>query len=459
MRDKYWHNMARRIQRAFRNYMRYKHECATRIQRFWSNKKEGLAYAQVREYGHSLLQQRKERRRFSLVSMRQFRGDYLDIAGRSALGEMLRGVCGITPAEVVFSMNIQLLVSKLGRSSKPSPRYLVVSSNAVMILITQLVQNRPQTTVERRIPIPTIRGVGLSTLRDDWLVLNVQNSIEPDPVFSCVFKTELVTHLMQRTNGALAVTIAPTVSYQKKKDKPATIKFERDETVRTGDVYKSSTVHVPTGEPATSGSMPPARRKQAAAKPINSGKLLRQGGPGQAAAKPRAVPTPRATPKAQPLPGATKPPPPNGIASASTSATPRTAAIAAASSRVTASAAPASRAAPPPPPPPPARPAQPPPAPAVPMYKACALADHAAVLIRADSSTSRRRKRARWRSSRTSSSSWSRRTPTAGSSSARTASRAGRPTTISKRSRRRRNRAHRRRDPPRRPSPPPPLAD
>ena len=36
MRDRYWHNMAGRIQRAWRNYMRYKHECARRIQRFLS---------------------------------------------------------------------------------------------------------------------------------------------------------------------------------------------------------------------------------------------------------------------------------------------------------------------------------------------------------------------------------------------------------------------------------------
>lgn len=143
MRDRYWHNMAGRIQRAWRNFMRYKHECARRIQRFWKNNKEGIEYAKIRDYGHQILASRKERRRFSLISYRRFMGDYLDINGKSALGEELSDACGLgsklawvcpemhiltrSPDEqVTFSARGQLLVSKLGRSSKPSPRFLVV---------------------------------------------------------------------------------------------------------------------------------------------------------------------------------------------------------------------------------------------------------------------------------------------------------------------------------------------
>ena len=130
MRDRYWHNMAGRIQRAWRNYWRYKNECATRIQRFWKNNKEALVYAQVRDYGHQLIAGRKERRRFSLVSYRRFIGDYLGVGpGRnfSPLGGVLKDACGFAGGEaILLSSRIQLLVSKLGRSSKPSPRYLVL---------------------------------------------------------------------------------------------------------------------------------------------------------------------------------------------------------------------------------------------------------------------------------------------------------------------------------------------
>ena len=94
MRDRYWHNMAGRIQRAWRNYMRYKHECARRIQRFWKNNKDAIEFAKVRDYGHQILAGRKERRRFSLLGSRRFMGDYLDVNGKSDLGEELASICG-----------------------------------------------------------------------------------------------------------------------------------------------------------------------------------------------------------------------------------------------------------------------------------------------------------------------------------------------------------------------------
>jgi myosin-1 len=98
MRDKYWHNMAGRIQRAWRNYLRYRNECARRVQRFWKNNKESITYAQIRDHGHDLLAQRKERRRFSLLGYRRFMGDYLDVNGKSALGEDLAEAAGIGSA-------------------------------------------------------------------------------------------------------------------------------------------------------------------------------------------------------------------------------------------------------------------------------------------------------------------------------------------------------------------------
>lgn len=77
--------------------MRYKHECATKIQRFWMHKKAGIALVQLRDYGHQVLGGRKERRRFSLVSMRRFTGDYLAVGDLSPRGEgaSLRSAAGI----------------------------------------------------------------------------------------------------------------------------------------------------------------------------------------------------------------------------------------------------------------------------------------------------------------------------------------------------------------------------
>ncbi|KAF8587018.1 myosin-1 [Ramaria rubella] len=304
MRDRYWHNMAGRIQRAFRNYLRYKNECAMRIQRFWKNNKESIVYAQVRDYGHQILASRKERRRFSLLSYRRFAGDYLDVGGKNndALGETIKLACGIGSNEdVTFSARVQLLVSKLGRSSKPSPRFIVVTAKAVHIVVTTAKDGRSQTTLERKVPLVTIKSISMSTMRDDWLSLNVNASEEGDPVFSCYFKTELAANLLTLTQASIALHIAPTIEYAKKKDKKAVIKVEKDETVQKDDLYKSHTIHVPSGEPANSVSRPPAKRKPGVVRPITQGKLLRKGGPSDD--KPKPKPAARPKPTAQPLPG------------------------------------------------------------------------------------------------------------------------------------------------------------
>ncbi|KAI9570317.1 P-loop containing nucleoside triphosphate hydrolase protein [Boletus coccyginus] len=297
MRDRYWHNMAARIQRAWRNYWRYKNECAKRIQRFWRNNKESIEYAKVREYGHQVLAGRKERRRFSLLSYRRFMGDYLDVNGKNALGTELRNACGLGADPVTFSSKAQLLVSKPLRSSKPSPRFLIVTSKAVYIAKTTQDNGQIHTLLERKIPLITVKSISMSNLRDDWLVFNCNASEEGDPVLHCYFKTELVANLLQLTQASINVIAGPTIEYAKKKDKKTQIQFVKDETILRDDVYKSHTVHVPSGEPPNSVSRPRAKRKQGIVRPITQGKLLRAGGPSNAGrvSKPQQ--------SAQPLPG------------------------------------------------------------------------------------------------------------------------------------------------------------
>lgn len=96
MRDRYWHNMAIRIQRAWKNYLRYRAECATRIQRFWRRMTGGLEYIKIRDEGHRLLQNRKERRRMSILGSRRFMGDYLGVANKGGSGELVRSGAGLS---------------------------------------------------------------------------------------------------------------------------------------------------------------------------------------------------------------------------------------------------------------------------------------------------------------------------------------------------------------------------
>ncbi|KAI5846829.1 myosin IC heavy chain [Tricharina praecox] len=280
MRDRYWHNMATRIQRAWRNYLRYRAECATRIQRAWRKKRGGEEFLKLRDQGHRQLSGKKERRRMSLLGSRRFMGDYLGAGNRGGPGEMLKNTTGISAAEnVVFSCRGELLISKLGRSSKPSPRVLILTNRAFYVISQAVVNGQLSITAEHNIPIGAIKFIGMTNLRDDWFCLGIGSPQAPDPLISCVFKTELITQLNIILKAGIEIRINPTIEYSKKPGKKAIVKSKKDPTVPRDDLYKSSTIHVGPGEPPNSTSKPTPKGKQQPAKPITTGKLLRPGGP------------------------------------------------------------------------------------------------------------------------------------------------------------------------------------
>ncbi|KAL2837065.1 P-loop containing nucleoside triphosphate hydrolase protein [Aspergillus pseudoustus] len=351
MRDRYWHNMAIRIQRAWRNYLRYRTECAIRIQRFWRRTTGGLEFIKLRDQGHQILNGRKERRRMSIIGSRRFLGDYVGVGNKGGPGEMIRSGAAISGSEdILFSCRGEVLVSKFGRSSKPSPRILVLTNRHVYIIAQNLVNNQLVISSERTIPIGAIKTVSASSFQDDWFSLVVGGQ-EPDPLVSCVFKTEFFTHLHNALRGQLNLKIGPQIEYNKKPGKLATVKVVKDGSQH--DSYKSGTVHTGSGEPPNSVSKPTPRGKQVAARPVTKGKLLRPGGPGGGPSKlasrpadrrpvpqPTPVARPTPTPAAQPAvqPAAAARPVPQAVA-----------AVAASHSRNSST---ASARAPPPPPPP-----------------------------------------------------------------------------------------------------------
>ncbi|KAJ5555676.1 hypothetical protein N7461_004146 [Penicillium sp. DV-2018c] len=357
MRDKYWHNMAIRIQRAWRNYLRYRIECAIRIQRFWRRMTGGLEFIKVRDQGHQLLQGRKERRRMSLLGSRRFLGDYLGVGNTGGPGEMIRNGAGISGSEdIVFSCRAETLVSKFGRSSKPVPRILVLTNRHVYIVAQSIVNNQLSISSERTVPVGAIKSVSTSNLKDDWFSLII-GAQEPDPLINCVFKTEFFTHLNTVLRGSLNLKIAETIEYNKKPGKLATVKAIKDPAAGNVDTYKSSTIHTSAGEPPNSVSKPTPRPKPVAARPVTKGRLLRPGGPGGGPAK-LSQAARRPVPAAQPLPRSTPQPAAVPQPAAQSRIVPQpVAAVAAATAAHTRTESTGSVRAPPPPPP-----AAPPPA-------------------------------------------------------------------------------------------------
>ncbi|KAI7873701.1 P-loop containing nucleoside triphosphate hydrolase protein [Mucor mucedo] len=272
LRDQYWHNMARRIQRAWRAHVRYKHQCAAKIQHYWRQNKYNIKYLQLRDYGHQLLAGRKERRRFSLLSQRMFMGDYLSVREGMGVGKLIQTAIQLKPGEQVeFSMKGSMLVPRAMRSSVPSPRIFVLTNQNFHVVISTKNGRSIQMTDEKVISLDVIQSVSVSTLRDDWVVLHLNASTDgSDCIISCVFKTELITRLSQLTQGRITVKVDSQIQYRKKSGKTAIMKFVKDESIKQGDRYKSHIVSVPSGEPPTSQSRPPASRKTRAGTVTNS---------------------------------------------------------------------------------------------------------------------------------------------------------------------------------------------
>jgi len=171
MRDNYWHNMAAKIQRAWRRYARRKVDAAIVLQRWWRTRREAGKITAFRNTGHTLLRGSKERRRFSLYGERRFVGDYLWVDGES--GAEFRRIAQLSASEVVkFSMRGEVLVSKFGRSSTPSPRFIILTDRNFLILVSRNGENGLETTVEQQIQVGQIAKVSMTNLQDDWVVGN-----------------------------------------------------------------------------------------------------------------------------------------------------------------------------------------------------------------------------------------------------------------------------------------------
>jgi myosin-1 len=216
-----------------------------------------------------------------------------------------------TSDQVLFSCRCELLVSKLGRSSKPEPRFLILTNKNVYLVKQAILNKQLQIMAERTIAIGAIKFVSASTLKDDWFAIGAGSPQEPDPLVNCIFKTEFFTMLKQASRGTVDVRIAEAISYNKKPGKLATVKVVKDSTVPRDDLYKSGTVHTGPGEPPNSVSRPTPKAKSVPGKPITSGKLLRPGGPGGQPSKLAARPAPqsRPVPQARALPTGNQAPP------------------------------------------------------------------------------------------------------------------------------------------------------
>jgi myosin-1 len=203
MRDRYWHLMAQRIQRAWHRYQSHRAACARTIQQAYRDYKGLNVYVKMRDHGHTILQQKKERRKFSLISMRRYLGDYLDVAGKG--GAYLRATAGLSPSDLVlFSSRGQLVTFRLLRGGKFTPRMLILSDKALVMIVTKWTNQGAEQELDRSIPMNNIAGITMSPYSDDFLLIGVDG--DKDFLISCPFKTELATYISYQRKLSIQFT-------------------------------------------------------------------------------------------------------------------------------------------------------------------------------------------------------------------------------------------------------------
>ncbi|GES68434.1 hypothetical protein SCEPF1_0016005000 [Saccharomyces cerevisiae] len=272
MRDKYWYNMAARIQRAWRRFLQRRIDAAIKIQRTIREKKGGNKYVKLRDYGTKLLAGKKERRSMSLLGYRAFMGDYLSCNESKTKGSYIRRQVGIKD-KVVFSIKGECLHSKFGRSAQRLKKVFILTKKTFYIIGQTREQNAMKYTQDYKIDVGKIKQVSLTNLQDDWMGVILVNSTQPDPLINTPFKTELMTRL-KKLNEKIMIKVGPTIEYHKQPNKLHTVRSKiSDSAPKYGDVYKSSTIYVRRGHPANSKSnKKPKNPGGLSGKPIKSKK-------------------------------------------------------------------------------------------------------------------------------------------------------------------------------------------
>eukprot|EP01132_Coremiostelium_polycephalum_P001010 gene1010-1280_t len=332
-RERYWHDMASRIKNAYRTYKQFQYECANRIKNAFRNYKlyrtrcaqtiqgyyrawkQASPYFDLRMQNETLFTGRKERQRFSMISVRKYFGDYLDVRSQSYL---LDAMAEGRNEEVILSAKCQVVVHPLLSANKLSPRFLIVTKQAIYTIKLKQKKNLATYLLDRRLPLAEVTSFSLSTLGDNFIMVHAPNDF--DIAMTCEFKTELVALINKQKGSPLPVNFNQSIEYFKKKGSKNTITFVKDE-MHKEVMFKKNQAHIATQLPA---STTVAKVRKNPSRNLSGGSgagaprampKVGAGGPppGAGAKKPAGgrgmpLPTPGGA-KPQPTPGMAKPQP------------------------------------------------------------------------------------------------------------------------------------------------------
>jgi len=323
-RERYWHDMASRIKNAYRNYKAFQFECANRIKNAFKNYKlykvrcaqtiqgyfrafkQSTPFFDLRMQNEALITGRKERNRFSVLSVRKYFGDYLDVRSQNYfLDCMAEG----RNEDIIFSYKAQVVVHPLLSANKLSPRFLIVTKQNIYTIKLKQKKNLATYLLDRKIPLAEVTSYTLSPLADNFIFIHT--STQFDIALVCEFKTELIAMINKQKGTQLPVNFNSSIQYFKKKGSNNTITFVKDE-MQKEVFFKKNQASIASGLPASSTIN--KVRKNPSRNLSNGGGA---GGPKAVPKMPTSAPVkkaaaPMAKPMAKPMPqpGGAKPAPP-----------------------------------------------------------------------------------------------------------------------------------------------------
>ncbi len=178
-------------------------------------------YADIRMKNEQLLVGQKERQRFSITSVRRFFGDYLDLKSQTHLlnamgpGGMCTSSLLAVPAHFysaaqepcLFSAKCQTIVYPVLRANKLSPRFLILTTQALYIIKLKKEKNMLVHLLERRIPIQTIQSFSFSPYADNFIVIHAPEDFDVALVLD--FKTELMATINRAKGSICNISFKP----------------------------------------------------------------------------------------------------------------------------------------------------------------------------------------------------------------------------------------------------------
>jgi myosin-1 len=234
---------------------RYFHEAAIKIQRAFRRWRARKFYLDLREKSSDIMLNNKERRRMSMF--RVFSGDYIDFRRNFAIREAIPQILEINnkkgtvieKEKVLFAGTVSKIGFKTFGGTKLEPRTLVITERNLFVIGLVKEGKAFVNRVEMTAPVGRVNRGTVSTLSDNLLCLRVGDA--GDLLCDCDYKTEILTVLKQ-ANPSIQVVFQDRIDFEKKKGSMATMNVVRDDRAPDAGQYKGKTLHIPQGLPASS---------------------------------------------------------------------------------------------------------------------------------------------------------------------------------------------------------------